>query len=62
VASIHYQNDPVKPRYFKEFKANGLEELIDEHDYVLKVSGKTPLNTTLISFTGVYSKVMVGWF
>jgi hypothetical protein len=33
VADSH-QNDPVKLRYFKEFKANGLEELIDEHDYV----------------------------
>jgi hypothetical protein len=53
-----HQNDPVKLRYFKEFKANGLEELIDEHDYVLKVSGKTPLNITLISIYPVdfYSK------
>ena len=28
VAAIHNQNDPVKTKYFKEFKKNGLEELI----------------------------------
>jgi signal transduction histidine kinase len=39
VASIHYQNDPVKARYYKELKQNGLEELIDEHEFVLKVNG-----------------------
>ena len=39
VASIHYQNDPEKARYYRELKAHGLEELIDENDYVLKVNG-----------------------
>ena len=39
VASIHYQNDPVKARYFLEFRNNGLEEMIEEKDYVLKVTG-----------------------
>lgn len=38
VASIHYQNDSVKARYFREFKANALEEMIEEKDYVLKVN------------------------
>ena len=41
VASIHYQNDPEKARYYKELKKNGLEELIDEKDYVLKVNSPT---------------------
>jgi signal transduction histidine kinase len=39
VASIHYQNDPVKANYYKELKKNGLEELIDENEFVLKVNG-----------------------
>lgn len=39
VASIHYQNDPEKARYYRELKTHGLEELIDENDYVLKVNG-----------------------
>ncbi|MDP3681062.1 MAG: HAMP domain-containing sensor histidine kinase [Flavobacterium sp.] len=60
VASIHYQNDPVKTRYFKEFKANGLEELIDEQDFVLKVSGKNTFeyNTNLDLPADFYTKVM----
>lgn len=39
VASIHYQNDPEKARYYRELKKHGLEELIDENDFVLKVNG-----------------------
>lgn len=38
VASIHYQNDPEKATYYRELKANGLEELIDEKEFVLKVN------------------------
>jgi len=41
VASIHYQNDPEKARYYRQLKDNGLEELIDEKDFVLKVNGPT---------------------
>lgn len=39
VASIHYQNDPQKASYYRELKKHGLEELIDENDFVLKVNG-----------------------
>jgi len=49
VASIHYQNDPEKARYYRQLKDNGLEELIDEKDFVLKVNGPTSFeyNTAL---------------
>ncbi|RZJ67237.1 MAG: HAMP domain-containing histidine kinase [Flavobacterium sp.] len=40
VSSIHYQNDPEKARYYRELKKTGLEELIDENDFVLAVNGK----------------------
>jgi len=39
VASIHYQIDPEKANYYRALKRNGLPELIDEHEYVLKVNG-----------------------
>ncbi|MFV5691526.1 ATP-binding protein [Flavobacterium sp. LT1R49] len=59
-ASIHYQNDSVKTRYFKEFKAKGLEELIDEEDFVLKVNGTNTFeyNTNLNLPADFYKKVM----
>lgn len=49
VASIHYQNDPEKARYYRELKTHGLEELIDENDFVLKVNGASSFeyNTAL---------------
>ena len=49
VASIHYQNDPEKARYYRELKARGLEELIEENDFVLKVNGSNSFeyNTAL---------------
>ncbi|NMH27460.1 HAMP domain-containing sensor histidine kinase [Flavobacterium silvaticum] len=37
VASIHDQNDPQKAAYYRNLKTNGLEELIDEDDFVLPV-------------------------
>lgn len=39
VASIHYQNDPEKAKYYQRLKSEGLEELIDENDFVLKING-----------------------
>ncbi|MES2486932.1 MAG: HAMP domain-containing sensor histidine kinase [Bacteroidota bacterium] len=39
VSSIHYQKDPQKANYYRNLKANGLEELIEETDYVLRVNG-----------------------
>lgn len=38
VASIHYQNDPEKARYYADLKKNALLEMIEEDDYVLKVN------------------------
>lgn len=66
VASIHYQNDPVKAKYFSEFKRNGLEELIDEGEFVLKVNGSDSFeyNTKLHLPPEFYAQVMKkgsGW-
>ncbi|KAF2518167.1 HAMP domain-containing histidine kinase [Flavobacterium salilacus subsp. salilacus] len=66
VASIHYQNDTIKAEYYRELKANGLEELIDEHEYVLKVNGNHNFeyNTKLQLPPEFYSEVMKngkGW-
>jgi hypothetical protein len=38
VASIHFQKDPKKTKYYSDLKKNGLEELIDEEEFVLKVN------------------------
>lgn len=40
VASIHFQKDPEKIKYYKQLKKNGLEELIEEEDFVLKVNSQ----------------------
>jgi signal transduction histidine kinase len=66
VASIHYQNDPEKAQYYRKLKDYGLEELVDENDYVLKVNGPTSFeyNTELQLPHEFYSEVMLngsGW-
>lgn len=66
VASIHYQNDPVKAEYYRKLKSEGLEELIDERDYVLKVNGGNTFefNTELNLPTEFYTEIMqkkTGW-
>ncbi|MFH6996717.1 ATP-binding protein [Flavobacterium sp. FlaQc-57] len=38
VASIHFQKDPEKIKYYRNLKKNGLEELIEEEEFVLKVN------------------------
>jgi signal transduction histidine kinase len=38
VASIHFQHDPEKIKYYRNLKKNGLEELIEEEEYVLKIN------------------------
>ena len=40
VASIHFQKDLEKINYYKNLKKNGLEELIEEEEYVLKINSK----------------------
>jgi signal transduction histidine kinase len=49
VASINFQNDPEKRRYYSNLKKNGLEELIQEEEYVLKVKSENSFeyNTNL---------------
>jgi signal transduction histidine kinase len=67
VASIHYQNDPEKANYYRALKKNGLPELIDEHEYVLKVNGPDSFeyNTALTLPHEFYSSAMKtgsGWY
>jgi len=59
-SSIYYQNDSVKSKYFQEFKKEGLEELIEEKDFVLKVNGSNTFeyNTDLNLPSEFYSQVM----
>ena len=59
-ASIYYQHDSLKAKYFQEFKNEGLEELIDEKDFVLKVNGSDSFEytTNLDLPASFYSKVM----
>mgnify|MGYP003575049550 FL=1 len=59
-ASIHYQNDPVKAEYYQNLKTTGLEELIDEKDYVLKVNSEDTFeyNTNLPLPPEFYTEVM----
>ncbi len=59
-SSIYYQNDAVKSKYFQEFKKEGLEELIEEKDFVLKVNGSNTFeyNTDLNLPSEFYSQVM----
>lgn len=59
-SSIYYQNDAVKSKYFQEFKKEGLEELIEEKDFVLKVNGSNTFeyNTDLNLPSQFYSEVM----
>ena len=66
VASIHYQNDPEKARYYRQLRKGGLPELIDEKDYVLKVNGPTSFeyNTELHLPPEFYASAMKdgsGW-
>lgn len=66
ISQMHYQDNPEKVRYYKELKKNGLEELIEENDFVLKVNGANTFeyNTELNLPAEFYSRVMkngTGW-
>lgn len=39
-AAIHTQNDPVKTKYFKEFRKDGLVEMINENEYFIPISAQ----------------------
>lgn len=60
VASIHEERDPEKSRYYRQLKETGLEELIDENDFVLRVNGKNSFefNTELNLPTEFYTEIM----
>ena len=60
VASIHFQKDPEKIKYYKQLKKNGLEELIDEEEFVLKVSSQNTFeyNTNLNLPNEFYTNVL----
>ncbi|MFA9186857.1 HAMP domain-containing sensor histidine kinase [Flavobacterium sp. FBOR7N2.3] len=66
-SSAYSQNTPEKKNYFKEFKKDGLEELIEEKEYVLKVKGKNTFeyNTDLNLPPEFYNDIMTkgsSWF
>ena len=60
VASIHFQKDPEKIRYYKELKKNGLEELIEEEEFVLKINSANSFeyNTKLNLPNDFYTKIL----
>lgn len=60
ISQMHYQNDPEKVRYYQELKKNGLPEMIEENDFVLKVNGANTFeyNTELNLPAEFYSNVM----
>ena len=66
-SSAHSQQSPEKKNYYKQFKKEGLEELIEEKDYVLKVKGKNTFeyNTDLNLPPEFYNNIMKkgsSWF
>jgi signal transduction histidine kinase len=60
VASINFQNDPEKRRYYSNLKKNGLEELIQEEEYVLKVNSENTFeyNTKLTVPNEFYTHIL----
>ncbi|MCV9927058.1 HAMP domain-containing histidine kinase [Flavobacterium sp. LS1R49] len=60
VASIHFQKDPEKIKYYSELKKNGLEELIEEQEFVLKVNSESSFeyNTNLNLPNEFYSTIL----
>lgn len=59
-SSIYSQKDPVKAEYYQKLRSHGLEELVDEKDYVLKINGENTFeyNTELHLQPEFYSEVM----
>ncbi|KFF02065.1 HAMP domain-containing sensor histidine kinase [Flavobacterium hydatis] len=60
VASINFQKDKEKMKYYSELKKNGLEELIEEQEFVLKVNSESSFeyNTNLNLPNEFYSKIL----
>lgn len=59
-STAHYQKISEKKDYFQKLKKNGLEELIDEKDFVLKVNSKNTFeyNTDLHLPPDFYANIM----
>lgn len=60
VASIHFQKDPEKIKYYKNLQKNGLEELIEEEEYVLKINSENSFdyNTNLNLPNSFYTNIL----
>lgn len=60
LASIHFQRDPEKIKYYSNLKKNGLEELIEEEEFVLRVNSKNSFeyNTNLNLPNEFYTNIL----
>lgn len=60
VASIHFQKDPEKIKYYRNLKKNGLEELIEEEEFVLRINSANSFdyNTNLNLPNNFYTNVL----
>ena len=60
VSSIHFQKDPEKIKYYSNLKKNGLEELIEEEEFVLKINSENSFeyNTKLNLPNEFYTNVL----
>ena len=60
VASIHFQKDPEKIKYYSNLKKNGLEELIEEQEFVLRVNSENSFeyNTNLNLPNEFYTNIL----
>ncbi|MEL1239458.1 HAMP domain-containing sensor histidine kinase [Flavobacterium flavipallidum] len=59
-SSAYYQKNPEHKDYFKDFRKKGLEELVEEKDFILKVSSKNTFeyNTDLHLPPEFYKNIM----
>ncbi|MDX6183601.1 HAMP domain-containing sensor histidine kinase [Flavobacterium sp. Fl-77] len=60
VASIHFQKDLEKIKYYRNLKKNGLEELIEEEEFVLRVNSQNSFeyNTNLNLPNEFYTNIL----
>ncbi|KFF04380.1 HAMP domain-containing sensor histidine kinase [Flavobacterium reichenbachii] len=60
VASIHFQEDPEKIKYYKNLKKDGLEELIEEEEFVLRINSQNSFdyNTNLNLPNEFYTNIL----
>lgn len=59
-AAVHNQNDPIKTKYFKEFKKDGLVEMINESEYFIPISSQNTFefNPSINVPTSFYADVI----